>query len=319
MTFSERWISQYCKMKYLYQYLLFKVLFTKWRKGHFHLSLMLHYSSCLITNYSSNTKKKKKKIAVESIGLSGGHPTPSTLLSITWRVLGLSVKMLFTDFSSAFNTIILDILLDKLTNLVHVHWSKTFILTNHMSLQSLSNYKRLPPIHHRFNILPSGKKFRSIGCKTDRLKNSCYLGCQNSLYKLRVWVDFSYTVILSLLLTILLPFPVQHFGRCGNTIPILTGHSPPPLIYLLYFIMMPLCFFFFYILFLYYFFILFFILFFIYYFLYFYTFVVLLPNFTSSNCTMTKLFWVIQKEQNTEVSSISILFWLQYFEIWLYD
>lgn len=184
-----------------------------------------------------------------------------------------------------------------------------------MSLQSLSNYKRLPPIHHRFNILPSGKKFRSIGCKTDRLKNSCYLGCQNSLYKLRVWVDFSYTVILSLLLTILLPFPVQHFGRCGNTIPILTGHSPPPLIYLLYFIMMPLCFFFFYILFLYYF----FILFFIYYFLYFYTFVVLLPNFTSSNCTMTKLFWVIQKEQNTEVSSISILFWLQYFEIWLYD
>lgn len=136
--------------------------------------------------------------------------------------------MLFTDFSSAFNTIILDILLDKLTNLVHVHWSKTFILTNHMSLQSLSNYKRLPPIHHLFNILPSGKKFRCIGCKTDRLKNSCYLGCQNSLYKLRVWVDFSYTVILSLLLTILLPFPVQHFGRCGNTIPILTGHSPPP-------------------------------------------------------------------------------------------
>lgn len=107
----------------------------------------LFISHASLTNYSSNTKKlNKNKIAVDSLGLSGGHPTPSTLLSITWRVLGLSVKMLFTDFSSAFNTIIPDILLAKLTNLVHVHWSKTFILTDHMSLQSQCNYKRLPPI-----------------------------------------------------------------------------------------------------------------------------------------------------------------------------
>lgn len=163
-----------------------------------------------------------------------------------------------------------------------------------MSLQSLSNYKRLPPIHHRFNILPSGKKFRSIGCKTDRLKNSCYLGCQNSLYKLRVWVDFSYTVILSLLLTILLPFPVQHFGRCGNTIPILTGHSPPPPYLFIIFYYDALVFF----LFLY----IIFRLFFLYYFLYYFLYIIFFTFTLLWSCYLISLQATVQWQSCSELS-----------------
>src|SRR4029434_9076487 len=91
--------------------------------------------------------------------------------------------MLFVDFSSAFNTIIPEVLLTKLTQLTvpasTCQWITNFLI----DLDDIFRTRCLrracgilkdepPPPNHLFPLLPSGRRYRATTARTSRLQNS---------------------------------------------------------------------------------------------------------------------------------------------------